>query len=169
MKIQATVFNFKAFMAAEGMTAEHVFYEGRKNMTIHNDNFTIFGEVTDKENGVMLAKDITVTREYMKVTGNDVLKAWDTYLKDFAPEGEPAEFTEKREREQVRLVAKSKRDAEFEELRAVKQAEREAKKAQREQELADQKAEREAKKAAAKVNEVETADGEASTDEEQAS
>lgn len=94
MRVEPTVFDYGAFMEAEGMTDDNIVYNGRKNIVIRNERYTIFGEVIDREGRVMRLRDIAVKRERK----GDLVHEWETYLGRFAAAAEPAEIRVKRER-----------------------------------------------------------------------
>jgi hypothetical protein len=138
MKIQPVFFNYGEFVNQEGGADKFkIHHEGRVNVLLQNERYTLFGELVDKEAKTMMLKDFSVRREYMNETKENLVTEWDSYLGQFADE-EPAEITKKREKEQAadekrkqREEEKAKKDLEKAEkaLAKAKELERMAKEA----------------------------------------
>ncbi|MDF2534135.1 MAG: hypothetical protein K0R18_292 [Bacillales bacterium] len=97
----------------------------RKNVVLHNDRYTMWGEHIDPEKQIMMLTSLTVAREYSKDEKTNILTEWENYLHQYATDEQPEEIyariQERNQKEQEKLN-KAKEAADKAAAKAVEKA-----------------------------------------------
>ncbi|MNV23426.1 hypothetical protein D3C71_1144380 [compost metagenome] len=98
MRIKPVAFNYKQ-MAAE--VTDLTVDIKRKNVVLINEQYTMWGELIDKENGIMMLTSLALSRKYTKETKKTIFDEWKDSLHKYAAEL-PEEISRKWEEQEKR-------------------------------------------------------------------
>lgn len=81
MRIDPVLFNYKKMK--EQVPNLEIIY-GRKNVILKNEQYTMWGENVDAQEGIMKLTSISLSREYYKGKKHDIYDEWASFLHQFA-------------------------------------------------------------------------------------
>ncbi|MNB91973.1 hypothetical protein D3C81_1018080 [compost metagenome] len=119
MRIKPVAFNYNQ-MAAE-VTDLKVEIK-RKNVVLSNERYTMWGELIDKDNGIMMLTSLALSRKYTKETKKTIFDEWKDFLNKFAAEL-PEEISRKWEEQAKRNTVQEAADKSADEESSQQQAE----------------------------------------------